>query len=103
VDNLVSALRDRINGLDWMSQPTKVQAVAKRNAFLRKVAYPDKWRDYSTLAIKPGSYVQNQRAIAEWNAARSWARVGKAPARDEWSITPPTVNASYSSSLNQIQ
>ena len=103
VDNLVSALRDRINGLDWMSQPTKVQAVAKLNAFLRKVAYPDKWRDYSTLAIKPGSYYENQRAVAEWNAARSWARVGKAPARDEWSMTPPTVNASYSSSLNQIQ
>jgi putative endopeptidase len=103
VDNLVSALRDRINGLDWMSQPTKVQAVAKLNAFLRKVAYPDKWRDYSTLAIKPGSYYENQRAVAEWNAARTWARVGKAPARDEWSMTPPTVNASYSSSLNQIQ
>jgi len=103
VDNLVSALRDRINGLDWMSQPTKVQAVAKLNAFLRKVAYPDKWRDYSTLAIKPGSYYENQQAVAEWNSARSWARVGKAPARDEWSMTPPTVNASYSSSLNQIQ
>jgi putative endopeptidase len=103
VDNLVSALRDRINGLDWMSQPTKVQAVAKLNAFLRKVAYPDKWRDYSTLAIKPGSYYENQRVVAEWNSARSWARVGKAPARDEWSMTPPTVNASYSSSLNQIQ
>ena len=103
VDNLVSALRDRINGLDWMSQPTKVQAVAKLNAFLRKVAYPDKWRDYSTLAIKPGSYYENQRAVGEWNSERSWARVGKAPARDEWSMTPPTVNASYSSSLNQIQ
>jgi putative endopeptidase len=103
VDNLVSALRDRINGLDWMSQPTKVQAVAKLNAFLRKVAYPDKWRDYSTLAIQPGSYYDNQRVVAEWNSARSWARLGKAPARDEWSMTPPTVNASYSSSLNQIQ
>ena len=103
VDNLVSALRDRINGLDWMSQPTKVQAVAKLNAFLRKVAYPDKWRDYSTLAIKPGSYYDNQRVVAEWNSERSWARLGKAPARDEWSMTPPTVNASYSSSLNQIQ
>jgi putative endopeptidase len=103
VDNLVSALRDRINGLDWMSQPTKVQAVAKLNAFLRKVAYPDKWRDYSTLAVKPGSYYDNQRIVAEWNAARSWARVGKAPDRGEWSMTPPTVNASYSSSLNQIQ
>jgi putative endopeptidase len=103
VDNLVSALRDRINGLDWMSQPTKVQAVAKLNAFLRKVAYPDKWRDYSTLAVKPGSYYDNQRIVAEWNSARSWARVGKAPDRSEWTMTPPTVNASYSSSLNQIQ
>jgi putative endopeptidase len=103
VDNLVSALRDRINGLDWMSQPTKVQAVAKLNAFLRKVAYPDKWRDYSTLAIKPGSYYENQRVVGEWNSVRSWSRVGKAPDRTEWGMTPPTVNASYSASLNQIQ
>ena len=103
VDNLVSALRDRIRQLDWMSDPTKQQAVAKLDAFLRKIAYPDKWRDYSTLAITPGSYFDNQRAVAEWNAARSWARVGKAPDRREWSMTPPTVNASYSSSLNQIQ
>jgi putative endopeptidase len=103
VDNLVSALRDRIKQLDWMSDPTKQQAVAKLDAFLRKIAYPDKWRDYSTLAVKPGSFFDNQRAVAEWNAARSWARVGKAPDRTEWSMTPPTVNASYSSSLNQIQ
>jgi putative endopeptidase len=103
VDNLVSALRDRINGLDWMSQPTKVQAVAKLNAFLRKVAYPDKWRDYSTLNVKTGSYYDNQKIVGEWNAQRSWARVGKAPDRTEWGMTPPTVNASYSSSLNQIQ
>ena len=103
VDNLVSALRDRINGLDWMSSETKTQAVAKLNAFLRKVAYPDKWRDYSTLAIKPGSYYDDEHAVAEWNAARTWARLGKAPDRTEWSMTPPTVNASYSSTLNQIQ
>src|ERR1700749_2360524 len=49
VDNLVSALRDRINQLDWMSAPTKTQAVAKLDAFLRKVAYPGQWRDYSSL------------------------------------------------------
>ena len=55
VDNLVSALRDRINGLEWMSAQTKVQAVAKLDAFLRKVAYPDKWRDYSTLPIRSAS------------------------------------------------
>jgi putative endopeptidase len=103
VDNLVSALRNRIEGLDWMSQPTKTQAVAKLNAFLRKVAYPDKWRDYSTLALEPGRYYANQRAVTEWNSKRNHARLGRAPDRSEWSMTPPTVNASYSSSLNQIQ
>jgi putative endopeptidase len=103
VDNLVSALRDRINGLDWMSSETKTQAVAKLNAFMRKVAYPDKWRDYSTLSVSGGSFYANQHAVAEWNAARTWARLGKAPDRTEWSMTPPTVNASYSSTLNQIQ
>ncbi|MEP6779666.1 MAG: M13 family metallopeptidase [Gemmatimonadaceae bacterium] len=103
VDNLVSALRDRINALDWMSAQTKTQAVTKLNAFLRKVAYPDKWRDYTTMNIKTGSYYANQKAVGEWNSARSWARVGKIPDRTEWSMTPPTVNASYSSSLNQIQ
>jgi putative endopeptidase len=103
VDNLVSALRDRIRGLDWMSDATKQQAVAKLDAFLRKVAYPEKWRDYSTLAIKPGSYYTNQQTVGEWNAARTWTRLGKTPDRTEWSMTPPTVNASYSSTLNQIQ
>ncbi len=103
VDNLVSALRDRIRGLDWMSDATKQQAVAKLDAYLRKVAYPDKWRDYSSLDIKSGSYYADEHAIAEWNAARSWARLGHAPDRAEWSMTPPTVNASYSPSLNQIQ
>ena len=103
VDNLVSALRTRIKGLDWMSQPTKTQAVAKLNAFLRKIAYPDTWRDYSTLRLTPGAYYENQRAVVEWNAARSRARIGKAPDRTQWTMMPPTVNASYSSSLNQIQ
>jgi putative endopeptidase len=99
----VNALRDRISGLDWMSQPTKNEAIAKLNAFLRKVAYPDKWRDYSTLPIKTGAYAENQRAVGEWNSARSWARLGKPLDKTEWSMTPPTVNASYSPSLNQIQ
>ena len=103
VDNLVKALRQRITQLDWMSQPTKDQAVLKLDAFLRKVAYPDKWRDYSTLNIKTGGYATNLSAVAEWNAARSWARLGKPLDKTEWSMTPPTVNASYSPSLNQIQ
>jgi putative endopeptidase len=103
VDNLVKALRTRITNLDWMSQPTKDQAVRKLDAFLRKVAYPDKWRSYANLEIKTGNYAANLNAVAEWNAARSWARLGKPLDKTEWSMTPPTVNASYSPSLNQIQ
>jgi len=103
VDNLVNALRQRITHLDWMSQATKDQAVQKLDAFLRKVAYPDKWRDYATLDIKTGGYAANLSAVAEWNSARSWARLGKPLDKTEWSMTPPTVNASYSPSLNQIQ
>ncbi len=103
VDNLVSSLRVRIQGLDWMSAATKTQATTKLNAFLRKVAYPDKWRDYSSLQVKQGAYFVNATAAAQWNQKRSWERLGKPVDRTEWSMTPPTVNASYSSSLNQIQ
>ena len=103
VDNLVSALRDRIAQLDWMSEPTKKQATAKLDAFLRKVAYPDTWRDYSSLYVKPGAYFENVAVAADWNRRRGWARLGKPVDRSEWSMVPPTVNASYSASLNQIQ
>ena len=103
VDNLVSALRERIAQLDWMSAATKQQATAKLDAFLRKVAWPDTWRDYSTLLVKPGAYFENVATAAEWNRQRGWKRLGKPQDRTEWSMVPPTVNASYSPSLNQIQ
>ncbi|HKW11456.1 MAG TPA: M13 family metallopeptidase [Gemmatimonadaceae bacterium] len=103
VDNLVNALRERIAQLDWMSAATKAQATAKLDAFLRKVAYPDVWRDYSTLFVKPGAYYENVAVAGEWNRQRGWARLGKPVDRAEWSMVPPTVNASYSSTLNQIQ
>jgi putative endopeptidase len=103
VDNLVNALRERIGQLDWMSAATKQQATAKLDAFLRKVAYPDTWRDYSTLLVKPGAYYENVAAAADWNRQRGWARLGKPVDRTEWSMVPPTVNASYSPTLNQIQ
>jgi putative endopeptidase len=103
VDNLVSSLRDRINQLDWMSAPTKKEAVGKLDAFLRKVAYPDTWRDYSALTVKPNAYYEDVMSEGQWNRKRAWARVGKPVDRTEWSMTPTTVNASYSPSLNQIQ
>jgi putative endopeptidase len=103
VDNLVSALRERIAQLDWMSAATRRQATAKLDAFLRKVAYPDTWRDYSTLLVKPGAYYENAAMAGEWNRHRAWTRLGKPVDRTEWTMVPPTVNASYSPSLNQIQ
>jgi putative endopeptidase len=103
VDNLVSALRERIAQLDWMSAPTRQQATAKLDAFLRKVAYPDTWRDYSALHVRPGAYYENVAAAESWNRQRGWARLGKPVDRTEWSMIPPTVNASYSPTLNQIQ
>ena len=103
VDNLVSALRERIQQLDWMSAATKQQATAKLDAFLRKVAYPDTWRDYSTLLVKPGAYYENVATATEWNRRRGWSRLGKPVDRTEWTMVPPTVNANYSATLNQIQ
>jgi len=103
VDNLVSALRERIAQLDWMSPATKQQATAKLDAFLRKVAYPDTWRDYSTLLVKPGAYYENVATAVGWNRQRAWSRLGKPVDRTEWTMVPPTVNANYSPTLNQIQ
>ena len=103
VDNLVSALRERIAQVDLMSAATKQQATAKLDAFLRKVAWPDTWRDYSTLLVKPGAYFENVATAADWNRQRGWKRLGLPQDRTEWSMVPPTVNASYSPSLNQIQ
>ncbi|HEX4683568.1 MAG TPA: M13 family metallopeptidase [Gemmatimonadaceae bacterium] len=103
VENLVSALHDRIQTLDWMSAATKQQATTKLDAYLRKVAYPDKWTEYTALEVKPGQYYENGVLDAAWNQNRAWKRVGKPVDKTEWSMTPPTVNASYSPSLNQIQ
>jgi putative endopeptidase len=103
VENLVSALHDRIQTLDWMSDATKKEATTKLDAYLRKVAYPDKWTDYAALQVKPGQYYENGVLDAAWNQNRSWGRVGKPVDKTEWSMTPPTVNASYSPSMNQIQ
>ena len=102
VDNLIVALRERISQLDWMSGETKTQALAKLDAFGRKIAYPDKWRDYSALQVKAGAYFENTQLAGEWQQSRSWARLGKPVDHSEWGMTPPTVNASYSPLANEI-
>ncbi len=102
VNNLRDALRDRIGQLGWMSDSTKQQALVKLDAFTRKIGYPDKWRDYSALQVKPGAYAENLQAATRFNNAREWKKIGKPVDRTEWAMTPPTVNAYYSPVLNEI-
>jgi putative endopeptidase len=102
VNNLRDALRERIGQLGWMSDTTKRQALVKLDAFTRKIGYPDKWRDYSALQVKPGTYAENLQAANRWATAREWSKLGKPVDRTEWGMTPPTVNAYYAPTLNEI-
>ena len=103
IDNLVSALREDIPTLAWMSPETKQAALTKLNAFSRKIGYPDKWRDYSALTIVPDSYFQDVLASRRWAYHYNISRIGKPDDPNEWGgFTPPTVNASYMASRNDI-
>jgi predicted metalloendopeptidase len=93
VKNLIAALREDINTLEWMSEPTRQQAIAKLAAFATKIGYPDKWRDYSQLRIGRASYVENLRRTAQFERRRTLAKLSKPVDRAEWLMTPPTVNA----------
>jgi putative endopeptidase len=102
VRNLESVFHDRLQTLGWMSDTTKVMASGKLAAFTNKIGYPDKWRDYSTLTISPGSFFNNQVAVREYERRRTLARIGQPVDRTEWGMTPPTVNAYYNPSMNEI-
>jgi len=102
VTNLRAELRDRIQHLDWMSAPTKEQAVRKLDAFVVKIGYPDVWRDYSTLTIDRSSLVGNVLRTTEFEYKRNIAKLGKPVDRKEWGMTPPTVNAYYNPRMNEI-
>ena len=102
VENLAATLRERLAGLDWMTDSTRAEAQAKLASFGRKVGYPDRWRDYSALDIRPGPYVENVRRAHRWATERSIARIGLPVDRGEWWMTPPSVNAYYTPSLNEV-
>jgi putative endopeptidase len=91
-----------IESLPWMSDATKKQALAKLHAVANKIGYPDKWRDYSTLAIERGDLLGNFERSAVFEFKRQLARVGKPLDRGEWGMTPPTVNAEYNPTMNDI-
>jgi putative endopeptidase len=102
VRNLESVFHDRIQTLAWMSDSTKTQAETKLAAFTNKIGYPDKWRDYSSLTIQPGPFLNNVLAVRQYERRRSLSRIGQPVDRTEWGMTPPTVNAYYSPQMNEI-
>ncbi len=102
VKNLMDALRADLATLDWMSPATRQQAAVKLDAITIKIGYPDKWRDYSPFKVDRGPYVANARRGGEFAAAYDLAKIGKPVDRTEWGMTPPTVNAYYNSSINEI-
>jgi endothelin-converting enzyme/putative endopeptidase len=91
-----------IAGLDWMSPETKKEALRKLHAIRNKIGYPDMWRDYSALEIKPNDHFGNVTRAARFEDAREWHKLGKPVDRNEWGMTPPTVNAYFSPQMNDI-
>ncbi|HEY6951772.1 MAG TPA: M13 family metallopeptidase [Bacteroidota bacterium] len=102
VKNLKDAMREHIRNLEWMDEVTKTAALKKLAAFGVKIGYPDKWRDYSDLHIDRTSFFGNVRRAMEFSVQYNLAKIGKPVDRTEWGMTPPTVNAYYNSSKNEI-
>ena len=102
VGNLRVALGERIKNLDWMSDETKAKALVKLDAFNVKIGYPDKWKDYGKYEVTPESYFANVHRAIRFENERDMAKIGKPVDKDEWFMTPQTVNAYYSPEMNEI-
>jgi len=102
VNNLQQTYAERIQKLDWMTDSTKKKALVKLNAFMKKIGYPDKWKDYSSLTIVGNDYVKNVLAASAWGYNYNLSKLGKPVDRAEWGMTPPTVNAYYNPAFNEI-
>jgi putative endopeptidase len=102
VKNLEAALKEDLTTLSWMSDATRKQAITKLDAFLNKIGYPDRWRDYSSLQIDRTSYVMNRARSGQFANRRDLAKIGKPADRMEWGMSPPTLNAYYNPQINEI-
>ncbi|HEV7683771.1 MAG TPA: M13 family metallopeptidase [Pyrinomonadaceae bacterium] len=102
VRNLEAALKTDITTLSWMSEPTRKQAIVKLDAFLNKIGYPDKWRDYSSLQVDRSSYLGNRFRAGTFGKRRDLNKIGKPVDKTEWGMSPPTVNAYYNPQINEI-
>jgi putative endopeptidase len=102
VENLIEAYRVDIAKLSWMSEPTRKMALEKLNKFTPKIGYPDKWRDYSKLAITPDDLISNLEAVTIFAQEFNFSKIGTPIDRTEWGMTPQTVNAYYHPLYNEI-
>ena len=102
VKNLRLAMGDTINGLDWMSPETKKRALEKLSTFNPKIGYPDKWKNYSSISINRDSFWVDNLAARQFAVRDNLSRIGKPVDRGLWGMTPPTSDAYYNPSLNEI-
>ena len=102
VSYLIEAYRDSINKIDWMTEETKQKALVKLDKFTPKIGYPVKWKDYSSIAIHRDDLVGNVRRVTSWGVDKEVAKIGAPLDRDEWFMTPQTVNAYYNPGFNEI-
>ena len=102
VNNLKEAMREHIKHLEWMDDSTKQMALKKLDAFGVKIGYPDKWRDYSSLQIDHASFFENVKRAGQFRVQYQINKIGKPVDKTEWGMTPPTVNAYYNPSRNEI-
>ncbi|MEN3268116.1 M13-type metalloendopeptidase [Pseudonocardia sp.] len=102
VANLVEAYRQSISELDWMSPATRERALEKLGRFTPKIGYPDEWKDYSSLEMRADDLIGNVRRAGEWSTDFEFAKIGGPVDRNEWFMTPQTVNAYYHPRMNEI-
>ncbi len=102
VDNIISTFGERLQHLDWMSDSTKKKALLKLHAIVKKVGYPDKWKDYSSINIVRDDIIVNIKATTNYTYKRDINKIGKPVDRSEWFMTPPTINAYYEPTANNI-
>ena len=101
-EQIEAAMKAEIEALDWMSPTTKQEALRKLHAIRNKIGYPDQWRDYTALEVKPGDYAGNAARAERFEEARQWHKLGKPVDLNEWGMTPPTVNAYFNPQMNDI-
>ncbi len=101
-EQIETAMQQEIENLDWMSPATKQEALRKLHAIRNKIGYPDKWRDYSALEVKPDDYYGNTLRAQIFEEDRQWKKLGKPVDLNEWGMSPPTVNAYFNPQMNDI-